>query len=458
MKIRLFHKFFGLVFVSVVLSLLTAAVTIGYFGQKNFHRYLENRMAEEFASMAENLGRYYEVYGSFDPLRNDMNAMHSAFRGSRRDPGREGPKFPEPPPKKEIFTILGENREYLAGGHNRPEDMHLFPVRADGGLVGYLGVVKRENLRDTFAENFLKRQSYLLVITSVLVTIFSSLAALWLTRSILRPINKLNTATEKVAARDFDVHINVGTKDELADLADNFQKMVETLREYEQKQTRWISDISHELRTPLSVLLGSMEAVQDGVRKADSETLELMYRQAVRVKKLVNELHDISLAESGAMHLQKARADIVNELAGMLDFYEVRMAEAGFRVETSFAATADKFVNVDLMRINQVFINILENTVKYAKSPGVLYVSCKTEKGQITVVFEDTGPGVAEEHLPFLFDRLYRVDSSRSRSTGGSGLGLSICRFIIENHGGEIYAEKSDKGGLRIVIKLPQEL
>lgn len=469
MRLKLYYKFFGIVFLSIVLSLITAGVAIGYFGKKNFQQYLEGKMAKEFVMMADNLGIFYEQNHGFDPIVNGDVPLHFAFTNNGKPApgvksgtnGKAGAQKPgdepfEPPHKKNIFTIFDKNMHYLAGGYNRPEDMHLLPVRANGKVVAHFGVMRRDKMADPFAEDFLARQSWLLLVTMVIVTILSSIMALLLSRNMLRPIRELKSAARKVAERDFDVDVRVNSNDELADLAEDFRRMVSTLKEYEQKQGRWISDISHELRTPLSVILGSIEAIQDGVRKPDPETLDSLYGNAVRVKRLVNELHDISIAESGVMHLHKVKADIIQELKSMLDFYEVRLAETGFR--TQIKCMQDKvYVMADLMRMNQVYINILENTIKYAKSPGVLFVDCAPENGELVITFEDTGPGVSDEHLPFLFDRLYRVDSSRSRATGGSGLGLSICKYIVESHNGTITAQMGTRGGLKLIIRLPQE-
>lgn len=459
-----------MVFISIVLSLITAGITIGYFGKKNFNQYLDAKMLKEFSMMAESLGVFYEANDGFDSIKKGDVSLHMAFSagGKQMDGDKSipliSPKPPEPEEhtgrdekqRKEIFTIFDKQMNYIAGGNNNPEDMHIFPVNANGETVALFGALKREKMPDPFAEGFLARQAWLVLVTTLIVTVLSTIMALFLTANMLAPIRELKKAAGRVAGRDFDVDINIRTNDELADLGDDFNSMVGTLKEYEQKQSRWISDISHELRTPLSVILGSIEAVQDGVRQADNDTMDSLYRNAVRVKRLVNELHDITLAESGVMHMQKVSADLLNELISMLDFYEVRLSEGGFRAQFTGPEKA-RPVMADLMRMNQVFINILENTIKYAKSPGVLYVRYNEEPGWTVITFEDTGPGVADEHLPLLFDRLYRVDSSRSRTTGGSGLGLSICKYIVENHGGTITARRGEMGGLKMTIKLPQE-
>ena len=454
-----------MVVVSVILSHVAAGVMIGYFGKKNFDKYVEKVKLKEFSVMADNIAMFYEKHGGLDLVVERRFPLHRVLKGTtdfRPPEPRPRPEFdrkkrPPKQPLDRVATVFSLNKEPIAGPPNKFDESHIFPVKVDGETVAYLGILKmRYLMRNEFTEGFIKGQANLIVATILIVLVFTILLTWLVTKKMLSPLKVLNLATKRVAERDFDVDIGVNSKDEFEDLANNFKNMVATLKDYEVKQSRWISDISHELRTPLSVIIGSLEAIQDGVRQPDKSTMNGIYQNGIRMKKLVNELHDITLAESGAMNMQKVKVDIVHELSVLVDFYSVRFAE--FKTEIHFDSKQSSiFVSADLTRINQVFINILENIVKYAEKPGEVFVTCKEVLGDIAINFEDTGPGVADEHLPHLFDRLYRVDPSRNRVTGGSGLGLSICRFIIENHDGEISAYRSEKGGLGIEIKLPAE-
>jgi len=463
MRINLYYKIIGVIFLTILLSLTATAVIVGYYGKKNFLRYLYNSKIQEFEEMADNLGSFYERYGSLDkvisreiPLTLSLLAHDSVLQRQpeRMHPPRRKPPFPG---EKEIFALFDTDMNYLVGAKKDPDHMHIFPVNAEGVTVANLGIIKLDkSILSPFAAKFIDSQRYLLFLALVTSLGMAAVIAYTFTRSILRPVNRLKEAAKKIAERDFDVELSIKTKDEIEELADNFKTMADTLKEYEQKQSRWISDISHELRTPLSVILGNIEAVLDGVRKPDSETMGAVYKNTMRMKRLVNELNDITMAESGSMTMKMIRADIASELKNMIDFYSIRLAENSIRVITD---VPDEPVTVlaDIMRLNQVFINILENTVKYAEAPGGFYISLEKTCSKAVLSFEDTGPGVSDEHLSHLFDRLYRVDSSRSSQTGGSGLGLSICKYITEAHGGSVKAEKSSKGGLKLEISLPLE-
>jgi two-component system sensor histidine kinase BaeS len=231
--------------------------------------------------------------------------------------------------------------------------------------------------------------------------------------------------------------------------------MAQTLEKYEKMRQQWISDISHELRTPLSVLRGELEAVQDGVREMNRETLDSLHAEVLQVSKIVNDLHELSLADSGSFSLNKAPIDLLLILKNTLRNFRTRFEKQQIDLQEDLASEAPLRILGDADRLTQVFANLLENTLRYANAPGSLRVWIHRAAKQLTLYFDDSGPGVPAESLAHLFDRLYRVDKSRSRTRGGSGLGLSICKSIVDNLGGDIRAAASPSGGLRIEIVFP---
>lgn len=359
---------------------------------------------------------------------------------------------------QEFIAIIDKNKK-LISGVNREQDRNEYvftPIVSGGVTVGYLGIRKPPNFEHPLAAEFILQQLNLMLFTVVLIIIVTGLVSWIFTKKVIAPVPKLITATRKLAARDFDIDLKKETNDELGDLAEHFSKMADDLRMYENKQNRWISDISHELRTPLSVLLGSIEAMQDGVRRVDSDTMSVLHAEVQRLIKLVNELHDITMAESGGMSFDFVPVSVGDVLSDVLSLYETRCNEFGFKLET-MTKHCDSLINGDIARLRQVFINILENSLKHAKSPGTIYVGCAERGGIVSITFEDSGPGVSDEQLPMLFDRLFRADSSRNRMTGGSGLGLAICKYIVQRHTGTITAMRSAMGGLKIEIDIPME-
>ena len=280
--------------------------------------------------------------------------------------------------------------------------------------------------------------------------------AFLLSRHLLAPIKRLSEAAEALGDRNFSTRIPVVSKDELGTLAIRFNTMAEKLETYERNQQQWLSDISHELRTPLSVLIGEIEALQDGIRKPDKASLSSLCAEARHLSKIVNDLHYLSLSEAGTAPMEMNIIKPLPVLSQAIYFFQNRMVNNEMSVEVLLdPAAADLQMKGDRDRLMQLFTNLLENALNHTNKPGALTIRQTNSGRQLTIIFEDTGPGVSELALPRLFDRLYRADPSRNRKTGNSGLGLAICKTIVENHNGKILAQNSEKGGLKIEIRLP---
>jgi two-component system sensor histidine kinase BaeS len=279
--------------------------------------------------------------------------------------------------------------------------------------------------------------------------------AFLLSKHLLAPIRKLTAGTQALASRRFDTRIEVETIDELGQLAADFNTMAQTLEQYERMRQQWISDIAHELRTPLSILSGEVEALQDGVREVNPDTLDSLSSEARHLSKIINDLHELSLADAGVLSIKKEPVDPVPVLNATLRHFRIRFEENQITVENNLRNDGSVTVIGDADRLQQLFSNLLENTLRYADSSGTLKIWQACTENRLMLYFEDSGPGVPEEALEHLFDRLCRVDKSRSRAKGGSGLGLSICKSIVNALGGEIRAANAASGGLRIEIELP---
>jgi len=217
----------------------------------------------------------------------------------------------------------------------------------------------------------------------------------------------------------------------------------------------FIANISHELRTPLSVLRGEIEAFQDGVREPTPEAIAALHAEVMKLGRLVDDLYELSLSDLGALTYRRAETDLAGLLRQVVDAYRNDLAGRGIRVEEDVPADRPFPAFADPDRLNQLFSNLLENSLKYTEEGGRLKVRIARGNGKAVVDLEDSGPGVPEAELARLFDRLYRVEGSRSRATGGAGLGLAICRNIVEAHGGTIAAFPSSMGGLGVRVELP---
>jgi two-component system sensor histidine kinase BaeS len=482
MKFKLSYK----IFVAFTLtSLMVVALMAGimrFYVARNFTDYVNKSLLERYSDVAAALAAEYQTHKGWQTLKNNPGRWEEILRSSlprkvfdlrRRPPrppdieikrsGDSAQDVPPPVPPKRIqrlvrrLAVFDADKQHIAGGRARVsyDGYTLQEITVSGNTAGWLGLHKREQLADPLVVRFLKQQSQMLYIIGGGILLLAAIVSFVLSKHLLAPIRKLTAGTQALKSRQFDTRIEVESRDELGLLAADFNTMAQTLEQYERLRQQWISDIAHELRTPLSILSGEVEALLDGVREVSPETLDSLRSEARHLSKIVNDLHELSLADAGVFSIKKEPVDPVPVLNETLRHFRTYFEENQIAVENSVKNDAPITVIGDADRLQQLFSNVLENTLRYTDSPGTLRIRQERTEKRLTLLFEDSGPGVPEEALERLFDRLYRVDKSRSRTQGGSGLGLSICKSIVNAFGGEIRAARAASGGLRIEIELP---
>lgn len=477
MKIRLSYKIFG---AFLLTSLTVAGLTIGtlhLFGRRLFVDYVNKMEAEHLAELTRLLTAEYEASGGWGNIHGNPLLWHRLVRAAgHRDfdrmapppspsvqPGRQGKPGAglrhrlSPPPfdRGSRVFLLDAHKHLIAGYTGNLRDARMHEILKAGKLIGWLGVNKRERHFSPLERAFLQQQSKLFYLIGAGTFILAVLVSLFLSRHLLAPIKQLTDGTRALASRKFATRITPRTGDELGQLATDFNTMAATLEHYEEMRKQWISDISHELRTPLSILRGEIEAMQDGVRRIEPQTLESLYAEVRHLGKIVDDLHELSMADSGVLQLDRRPLDPIQVLTETLALFRNRFEQARITVVEELQVADKITLQGDAKRLAQLFTNLLENTLRYADAPGILKIAHQTTAQQLTLTFEDSGPGVPEAAVERLFDRLYRVDSARTRSQGGSGLGLAICKVIVDSHGGTITAANAPTRGLKIEVRLP---
>jgi two-component system sensor histidine kinase BaeS len=229
------------------------------------------------------------------------------------------------------------------------------------------------------------------------------------------------------------------------------------LKKNDQARRRWIADISHELRTPLAVLRGEIEAMQDGIQPLCPSGMRSLHMEVMMLSKVVEDLYELSMSDVGALNYRKERVDLVDVVSQALTGYTEEFRRKDITVESKLATQPPAYVFADEARLGQLFSNLLQNSLRYTDAGGRLHVSSERRNGKVMIDLQDTEPGVPREALPHLFERLYRVEESRSRESGGAGLGLAICKNIVDAHDGTIEVRPSSVGGLWIRVTLPLE-
>jgi signal transduction histidine kinase len=274
-----------------------------------------------------------------------------------------------------------------------------------------------------------------------------------LSRRILAPVKALTLAARRLGKGDFSQRVQFKDRSEVGELAQTFDSMAGDLERAEQLQHNMVADIAHELRTPLSNIRGYLEAIRDGVAKADEDTIRSIDEEAALLSRLVDDLQELSLAEAGELKLVCQAEDVSRLIMQAVATEQARATAKGLSLSIEMPHGLPA-VSIDSQRISQVLRNLLDNAVAHTED-GSVTVAVTQQDNRVEISVADTGEGIPEEDLPNIFDRFYRVDKSRTRATGGSGLGLTIAKYLVEAHGGRIEAQSEKGKGSRFSFTVP---
>ncbi len=275
-------------------------------------------------------------------------------------------------------------------------------------------------------------------------------------RRILSPIRTLGSTAKKLGKGDFSQRVQIKNKGEIGELAHTFNSMADDLERTEKLRRNMVADIAHELRTPLSNVSGYLEAIRDGVVKPDASTITSLSEEVALLIRLVDDLQELALADAGELKLVRQPEDLSQLIQQTVKAIQTRVLDKGLQIELDIPEKIPP-VNIDYHRISQVFHNLLENAIKYTPSGGKIVVSAAQQGRSIRVNVTDNGEGIPAEDLPNMFERFYRVDKSRTRQAGGSGLGLTIAKRLIESHGGSIGVQSQLGKGSCFWFTIPVE-
>ncbi len=478
------------IFLTLLLACILVVVGTGAFVHWSLERGLmelaDARDSRRIEEIAERLVAIHARDGSWNALAKDPRSWIFALLGHedngpedrggprrghlppwlRRGPIESGEWPPLPPIERREQTgrpVPLELRLMLLDATGKPiyarESMlpgaRRYPLEQDGQPIGALALIPGTALRDLPELELQSRQWGRLWVIALGMVAISAALAYPLSRRLVRPVRGLQEAARRLAAGDFSTRVRVQGGDEIARLGRDINALATVLGQNEAARRRWVADISHELRTPIALLRAELEALQDGVRPLDRGAVDALHGDVLRLGRLVDDLHELSVTDLGALSYRMEETDLRAVLESDLDAYRPRFAAAGLSLRLQDRASGPVLLQADADRLSQLLRNLLANSLQYTDPGGGLAVTLGLDAGRATIDFQDSAPGVPHESLPRLFERLYRVDDSRSRHTGGSGLGLAIARNVVEAHGGTIVANPSPAGGLWIRIELP---
>lgn len=446
-------RLFLAIFATCLLLVVTMHQGVRMSFQHGFLGYIKENDQQRAELISSALAEQYELSGNWMFLLSNDRAFFNILRAVEHQHRNSKPNNHKR--WRTVFWVY-DNKDRLIFGRDVPLPNNVIRepvVTGNGDTVGWLVASYENGINNELDQRFDEQQLYTSWIIAGLSLFVALIATLFLARGFLRPIKRLLEGTNQLARGDFTARVPDVGRDELGQLAKDFNHLASTLEKNEQMRRDYMADISHELRTPLSVLQGELEAVQDGVRQATPETINSLLMETQTLIKLVNDLHQLSLSDRGSLVYRKQPVDIIPLIDMAIGQARWRLEDRKLTLERHFIEQCIVFADPD--RLTQLFYNLMENSLRYTDPMGKIIIQVQQENNQLVINWEDSAPGLTAEQCNHLFERFYRVEESRNRASGGSGLGLAICYNIVEAHNGSIQASSSDLGGVRITVRLP---
>ncbi|MCZ2720105.1 ATP-binding protein [Marinomonas sp. 15G1-11] len=354
------------------------------------------------------------------------------------------------------ISLYDVNKEVIVGREYLTDNPQVESILLNNKVIGWIGFEPSRLVESSPAKAFLSAQFHNYFMITLGVMLLAFIMAIILSRHLIKPIRQIVSGTNALKKGDFSNRIPALTQDELGTLSKNVNELAQTLEENQQMRAQWVSDTSHELKTPLTVLRSHLLAVQDGIFVADEKRIALLIKQVDNLNHIVDDLTQLSHRDAGVFTYTQVDLDIIQAFESSLDDFVMRFEQQGLLVHRQALQTVGQcLVRGDRDRLQQLFVNLLENTCKYTNRGGSLNIEVNKTRSHVVLTLQDSAPSVTPEDQEKLFERFYRVEKSRNRELGGSGLGLALCKQIIEAHKGDISLQDSPFGGLSVQVRFP---
>lgn len=472
MKMPMSHSFawkFGIALVLIaVISLGLMGFSIYWSTTHQFESYIREVNTEYADRLAIVLSEFYTQENSWDDIQDKLEYF---------------PHF------KNDRIIISDNAGNIMGdsagellNHNITEldDIESTPIVISGEIIGELYILETHDGPDEKLmiprqfhpgsppppepeQRYLRSTINSLWIALGAAIVVAILLGLFLTRQITRPVHKLKEGTNRIASGDLSYRVTIDSKDEIGEMARSFNSMASSLEKAEQSRRQLNADIAHELRTPLTVIQGTVDGMLDGVFAADKEHLETIKHQAILLTRLTQDIRELSLAESGQLKLEPEPTDINSLVQRTINQTRTRAKDKNVDVIFNAGDNLPK-IPIDPFRVSQAIANLITNALQHSAHDSMITISTSLltdedinplGKSAICISVADSGKGIDAEHLPHVFQRFYRVDTSRARNDGGIGLGLAIVKQMVEAHEGKVQVDSTPGTGSTFSIFLP---
>ena len=441
-------------------TLLTLSPTLAQNNTEIKNRQIFND--EELKILKQNLPSEYQP---FEGLRFPLSPSQFRLKKDAKDDKQETKSSSSSEHVKKRFvsipdrlglssrlSLYDEKHQFIVG-EPATDQIAYRPILVDQKVVGYLGLKPVLDQDDASSINFFSNQKRYLLLVYALTVLSSLVAALLMATYFKKPIQRLLNATLELTRGNYQHQVVIKRNDELGDLSNQLNHLADILHQHEESRRQWVADTSHELKTPLAVLQAQIEAMQDGIRKATPEHLDAMMRQVSSLKKLTQDLADLAQADAQQLKCYFAEVNpwdvVLQEVDNFKSTFEQNQLEVSLSGEGAL-------LSLDRDRFKQIIVNLLGNCVRYTEQGGKIQIHTQQNEHEWVLYVDDSPFGLSDEQLARLGERFYRVDDSRTRSTGGTGLGLALSCKLAQALGGSLTFNHSPLGGLRCVLTFPK--
>lgn len=440
----------GLVFASVATGAIVVAILISNWSvHRSFTEYVHQRHQVFYMQVANGLIAEYQRNGSISLSSLSFYGHQAMMEGYRlrweKPPGETMWESPDPshllPPNNEERTWSSHSFILQSGGENLGTLVFMYPreelILSDPDItfVGHLN------------KNFW--------IATLLATLLSFLASMVVSRYLTDPLIQMRHVAMEIQEGSLTSRVHVDRQDEIGELGQSINHLAESLQHQESMRKTLTADVAHELRTPVATLQGYLEAFNDGLWQPTPELLGACYQETLRMKNLIADLESLASAEVGLSYNME-RLDLSQLTLTVTEALRPKAEEKGLTVEHTIEPSV--YVYGDRNRLSQMLVNLIENAIKYNLPNGEIRIQLEENRPDIIVSVSDTGKGIAGEDIPYIFERFYRGDKSRTRLTGGSGIGLALVKAVALAHNGNAAVASTSDQGTTMQVILPSSL
>ncbi len=436
---------FLLLFVSISAVALSSSFLLREFMIRDFRHYIEGVMEDRVYQLTAEFEGAFERYSGWKDEEVAEKVIHAFLSGIEvRLSDTNGRIIMDRQKAMSMVTPLMKRRVMAITGtleDNSEDKFTPYPLFLGGKEIGTLEI---RFLTSPKVETFIRRSNRFLIITMLCLGGLSILLSLFFSKRLTSPIKRLSNAAESIRRGDLNVRVPVKGGDEIARLSDTFNRMARSLEIQENLRKNLLSNVAHELRTPLGVIRGELEGIIDGLIAVNKEELQTILEEVQRLSRIVEGIEDFAHAQASFLNLKRQTIQLRSFLQEILNSLRARIKRKDLSLE--LYCDDELTIYADPERLGQIVINLLSNSIKATGDGGRIWIRAEKEPSQVILEFGDTGCGIRQEELPFIFERFYRGFSE------GLGLGLSIVKELVEAHEGKI--EVFSEYGKGTVFKL----